>query len=143
MAIKMKDIGSLATKFSTRAQASVPEYKLGIQNPKHDQMASAIAAAPVWAQAVADAAARNAFATGLQKAGPNKWSTNALNLGSQRYPQGVANAMPAWQSGFQPFYTVISNLTLPPRGLRRSPQNLQRVAAVDNALAAAKTGKAA
>ncbi len=143
MAIKMKDIGSLATKFSNRAQAAVPDYKAGVSAPRRDQMQSAIAAGDVWAQAVQDAASRDAFRKGLTKAGPSKWAANALSLGAARYPQGVQVAAPAWQSGFQPFYTVLSNLTLPPRGLRRSPQNLQRVQVVDAALAAAKTGKAA
>lgn len=138
MAIAIKDVGSLATKYSQRAQAAAPDYKSGVMAPRRSQSASAIAAAGTWAQAVQQAATNGSYQKGLTKSGDAKWQTNASTLGASRYPQGVAAASSAWANGVTPYLQTLSNLNLPPRGVRGSPQNIQRVQAVNDALAKAK-----
>ena len=43
-----------------------------------------------------------------------------------------------YQAGFAPYREAISQVTLPPRGPRRAPQNIQRVQAIVTALSARK-----
>jgi hypothetical protein len=141
MAIAIKDAGALATKYSTRAAAAAPDYKAGVMNPKRSQSQSAIAAKDTWAQAVQQAATNGSYAKGLNKSGDAKWQQNASTVGVTRYPQGVQNAGAAWANGVTPYLQVLSGLTLPPRGVRGSPQNIQRVQAVNDALAKAKAAQ--
>jgi hypothetical protein len=134
MAIQLKDVGTYASKYVARAQAATPDYKAGVQSPRRSQSQAAIAAAPTWAQAVQDAASRGSFAKGLNKSGDAKWQANALNKGGARYGSGVAAAQNDWATGVQPYLQTLSNLTLPARGVRGSPQNIARVQAVADAL---------
>jgi hypothetical protein len=136
-----KDTGTLAQKFVTRAGAAQGDYKDGVT-----------AAGPAWQQATSNAEgnyeqgvqagiANKAFSKGVAKAGPTKYVNNATNLGAGRYGPGVANAKDAWSKGVQPYLDTLKSLNLPPKGPRRSPQNMQRAAAVASALAAAKVGQ--
>jgi hypothetical protein len=50
----------------------------------------------------------------------------------------VAIAQPDYEAGFSPYREAIQSAALPPRGARRSPQNLQRVTAMVTALSARK-----
>jgi len=143
MPIAVANINTLAAKYSANAQNAVAAYKAGVQSPRRSQSATAIAAAQTWAQAVQTAATNGTYAKGLTKAGDAKWSANALNLGAQRYGPGVANAQGAWAACETPYLQAIANLTLPPRGVTGSPQNIARVQAVDTALQQVKAQSAA
>lgn len=138
MAIKIKDVGTLAQKFVKRAGAAGADYAAGVQNPKKDWQANTSASAPVWAQAVQTAAANGRFGAGVAKAGNAKWMANSAGKGAQRYPQGVGAAAGAWQAGVQPYIQALSTLDLPPRGVKGT--NIQRVAAVNDALHKIKAG---
>jgi hypothetical protein len=138
MAIKIKDVGTLAQKFVKRAGAAGADYAAGVMNPKRDWNANTAAAAPVWAQAVQTAAANGRFAAGVAKAGNAKWQANASGKGAQRYPQGVGGAAAAWQSGVTPYLNALATLDLPPRGVKGT--NINRVSAVDDALHKIKMG---
>lgn len=138
MAIQIKDAGALAQKYTQRATAAAPDYKSGVLSTTKSQSQLAINAKDVWAAAVAAAAQNGSYAKGLQKSGDAKWSQNASTIGASRYPQGVQNAGAAWQAGVQPFFTAMSGLTLPPRGVKG--QNIGRVQAVDDLLRKVKMG---
>ncbi len=140
MAIKLKPIGDLAAKFSNRGQAAAPDYKTGVQSAGNSQKPAAMAANDTWKAAVNDAAARDAFAKGLATTPDDKWQRNSVAKGAVRYGPGVAAAQNDWATGFNKYYQILAGLTLPARGLRRSAANMARVTAVDQALAAAKTG---
>jgi hypothetical protein len=138
MAIQIKDVNTLAAKFSTRAAAAQGDYKTGVMTTTKSQSNNAIAAKDVWAQAVAKAVADGRYAKGLQKAGDAKWQANASSVGAQRYPQGVQAAGPAWAAGVTPYFTALQGLSLPPRQVKG--QNIARVQAVDDLLQKVKTG---
>ncbi len=142
MAIKIKDPGTLANKYSTRAQAAVPEYRVGVTDPKRSQSDSAIAAAPNWQAAVTSAAALARFTSGLRAAGDAGWKQGALTKGADRYGPGVVAAKSKWQARVTPFLNAIAALDLPPKGLRGSSANYQRVSAVGSALHALKVSAA-
>lgn len=139
MGIAIKDTSTLAAKFVKRAQAATTDLQNGLQNPRRSQTAEAIAAVPRWTQAVSSPDASKRLATNLQKAGDGKWQANAIRKGvtEGRYSAGVGSAGPDWAAGTEPMLNALRNLTLPEKGLRRSPQNLQRVAAVNQAVATA------
>lgn len=142
MAITIQDVGTLSAKYVARAQAAVPDYKAGVASPRRSQSQSAIAAAGTWSQAVQQAATNGSYQKGLQASGDAKWQANSTNKGGVRYGPGVAAAQQSWASGVQPYLQTLSNLTLPPRGVRGSPQNIQRVSAVDDALSKLKAQSA-
>ena len=134
MPIPTKDINAIATKWSSRAQAAGPDYAAGVKATTKDWAGLTAAAASNWSDGVSQAVADGRFARGVQQAGTPKWQAAAAGKGSQRYPQGVGGAGPAYTAGFGPFLQVIQNLTLPPRSPKGSPNNIQRVSAVAAAL---------
>jgi hypothetical protein len=140
MAIQTKDIGTIAAKWSQRAQSAGPDYTAGVKNTQKDWAALTAAAADNFAQGVTAAVANGSFARNVTAAGTDKWRSAAAGKGAQRYPTGVAAGTPAFNAGFAPFLAVIQNTTLPPRSPRGSPNNIQRVSAITAALHAKKLG---
>lgn len=140
MSIAVKDIGTVTTKWSQRAQAAGADYKNGVTNPRNDWAANTAAASDSWGQGVSQAVANGRFSKGVAKAGNAKWQAGAVNKGAVRYPQGVAAGSTNYNAGFGPFLQTISGLTLPPRGPKGSPNNYQRVSAVGDALHRQKIG---
>ncbi len=62
-------------------------------------------------------------------------------LGPGRYSEGVRAAEPEYRAGFAPYHAVIANTTLPPRGPKGSPENIDRVRAIAEALHDQKINK--
>lgn len=134
MPIATKDINTISSKWSTRAQAAGADYTAGVKSTSVDWAGATAAAAESWGQGVAQAVSDGRFAKGVTAAGTAKWQAAASSKGAQRYPQGVAGAQSNYQSGFAPYLSVIQNTTLPPRSPRGSPNNIQRVSAITAAL---------
>jgi hypothetical protein len=135
---KIRSLDLIAAKWSRVASASGTSYEEGVKNPTGDYAAGAIAANGSWKAGVQAAAGRDAYAAGVRRAGNEKWQRNASAKGPARYGQGVQVALPDYSAGFAAYHQVIASTQLPPRGPRRSPQNLARVAAIAQALAAKK-----
>lgn len=138
MAIRVKDPGTLANKWATRAQAAVSDYTAGVQSAQ--QAGPAAASADTWQQAVTSPTAKALFVSNLNAAGDAAWQQGVLTKGKDRYAPGVAQGKGKWQNGVQPYLQALQSLQLPPRGLRRSAQNMARVQAVVTAMANVKTG---
>ena len=134
MPTQVKDISTIAAKWSQRANAAGADYTNGVKTTSKDWAGLTAAAAPSWEQGVTTAVANKRFANGVNKAGTQKWQTAASTTGAQRYPQGVSGAAPAYSTGFAPFLAVIASVTPPPRSPRGSPNNIQRVSAYADAL---------
>jgi len=137
--MKVKDLGQSAKKFSTNASAGSANYSTGVQ-ANQDWATNTGAAAATWAQGVQAAAANGSFAKGVASAGQQKWQQNSVSKGQSRFQSAVSTtqAQQAWQAGFQPYATVLSSITLPPRGVRGSPSNYQIVQTIGDALHKAK-----
>lgn len=140
MGIQTKDIGAVATKWSQRAQAAGADYTAGVKAPRRDWATETSAAATAYEQGVTQAVGQQRFQKGVQAAGTGKWQNNAVNKGSTRYPQGVSVASPTYQTNFGPYLDTIKGVTLPPRSPRGSPNNIQRVQAIADALHRKKVG---
>ncbi len=138
-AITIRDTGSLAQKFVKRGQAAVDDWKTGVQQTTASQSANAIAAAPRWQQALQGDAVLNRFKAKLTAAGDGKWRDNAVKKGADqgRFSGGIGAAGPAWAAGVTPIFDALRSLSLTDRGLKRSPQNLDRARQVIEAEAKA------
>jgi len=139
MPITMKDPNSLAQKYSTRASAAAQDYANGVAATT-GQAAAAAAAVATWQAAVNSPSAAKAFTTNLQKAGDAAWQMGVKNKGAGRYAQGVQNGATKWATNVAPYFSALSALSLPARGLRGSAQNISRVQAVDTSLHNVKVG---
>jgi hypothetical protein len=138
MAINVKDIGTIQTKFAQRASAAGNDYKNGVMNPRRPWAASASAASQSWADGVQQAVANGRFTKGVAKAGDAKWQANASTTGASRYPSGAQASAPNYGTNFAPYLQTIAGLNLPPRFPRGDPRNNDRVSAVTAALHAKK-----
>lgn len=135
-----KDVGSIAAKYVTRAGAAGGDYKDGVSGAGPTWEQNTAGAEANWEQGTQAAISDKRFAKNVSGKG-SKYQTNAVNLGSQRYGPGVANAKDAYAKGMAPVLATLSSLQLPPKGPRRSPQNQARSNAVGLALGAMKTGR--
>lgn len=135
----IKPLSAIAKKWGRNSATAGDAYRDGVGSPRRSWAASANAADDARKQGLADADARDAFRKGVDAAGDAKWKRNAETLGPARFRQGVANAEPEFQSGFSKFHQTIQGTTLPPRGPKGSPENLERVRAIADALHKAKT----
>jgi hypothetical protein len=136
----MKDPGTLAKKFVTRAGNAQPDYQAGVATAGQVWEAHAGNSETAWEQGVQNAVTKKRFASGVQGKG-GKYQQNASTLGPNRYTQGVQNAGDAWARGVAQSFATLKGLSLPPRGYRGAPANQQRAAAVATALAALRANK--
>jgi hypothetical protein len=134
--MQVKDPTASSQKWSTRANGASNDYGNGVANTQADQAGLAAAAAGVWAQAVAQAAASGSFAKNVLAAGTAKWKAGVKNLGISRYGTGVQGATGKYASGVGPYFTALTNLSLPPRQTKGN--NAARSNAVVQTLMATK-----
>ena len=140
-AIRIKDTGSLANKFATRAAAASTDYKDGVAQAGQDWQTNAAASADAYAQGVQEAIGDGRFARGIADAGAAKYVKRSTELGATRYAPGVNAGKDDWARNVTPFLDKLKSLTLPPRGPRRSPQNMARANMVASELGKLATGK--
>jgi len=131
---EIRSAADIAEKWSRVTPGRAIDYKKGIENPKKDWAEAAEAAEDVYKVAVIEAANAGRYGKGVTKAGTAKWKANALAKGPSRFAAGVALGKGAYLKGFAPYQEVIANITLPPRGPKGDPANLQRVAVIATAL---------
>lgn len=140
-AIRIKDVGTLANKLATRAQAAVNDYTSGVQAAGGDWEQNTANSEGNFEAGVQDAIGRKAFGKGVRAAGAALYTKRATELGSTRYGPGVAAGKDRWAQNTGPYLQMLAGLNLPPKGPRRSPQNQQRANAVALALGNMRTGK--
>lgn len=138
--MQVKSADAVAKKWAARAGAAGGDYASGVQNTQKDWAADTAASAGAWAAGVTAAAGNGSFARGVQNAGTAKWKAKATGVGAQRYPQGVQAAQPFFQTGIGPVLQTLQGITLPPRGPKGDPGNINRVTAITTALRKLKTG---
>jgi len=132
--MEVKDLNRISLKWTRQSAAAQPEYEFGVENPKRSWSAATLAAEPAYQAGVQKAIADKRFGKGVKKAGDAKWQKNTLEKGPARWTQGIQLSEDAYQKGFQPYRDTLKSLTLPPRGAKGDPANIQRVALVAKAL---------
>jgi len=136
-----KSIQTSSDKWVRRAGQSAQDYKQGVLNPRTSWQEATENAAEAQAAGVQEAIADGRFAKGVAAAGNTKWQAKAASKGADRFGPGVQAGKSDYERGFAPYQAVLSSLTLPPRGAKGDPRNLERVRAVAEALREAKTSK--
>lgn len=140
MALKVRSLATAVKNFTDRGAAAGPLYQAGVQGAGATWQANSSAANQTWKDGVNAAAGRDAYATGITKAGPGKYQDKASTIGAQRFPDGIRKGATYYQTAVGPYLDVLSNLNLPPRRIKGDPSNINRVAAVNTALRAKKVG---
>jgi len=131
---EIKSAARSSEKWKRQSQTAQPEYVAGVTETKKDWSKNTLEAGANYEAGVTAAIADKRFQGGVAKAGTQKWRNNTLKKGPTRWAQGIADSTDAYEKGFAPYRAAISNLQLPPRGPKGSPQNIQRVVAVAAAL---------
>jgi len=123
-----------AERWVRRASAASQDYQAGIENPRQSWQQAAAAAKDSWAQGVQQAIQNNRYSLGVQRAGDEKWRRKAIAKGVGRYGPGVSEAQSDYATAVAPYLQTIESLTLPPRGPKGDPRNLERVRVIAQAL---------
>ena len=126
----VKSLERSAAKWIRQASTSGPEYEAGIQNPRRPWAEATAAAEVNYEQGVQKAIASKRFGKGVTKAGDAKWKKNSLEKGPRRWIEGISVSEQAYKDGFAPFRAALESLSLPARGPKGDPKNINRVAAV-------------
>lgn len=132
----IKSLTNSSDKWTRRAAVAGPDYESGVRSPRRDWAEAALAAENNYKAGVVSAAQAGKFGRGVKAAGTARWQESALAKGPNRFSEGVILSKDRWEKGFAPSHEAITRLNLPPRGPKGSPQNLQRVTAVAQALRA-------
>lgn len=139
---EIQDLAKIRDKYARVAPTRVTDFAEGIQNPRRSWEQSTKAASDAYAQGVQQAIGEGRFETGVAKAGDAKWQRKTQDVGVQRWAPGIQASLQDYETGFAPFHAVIARTTLPPRGPKGDPRNIERVAVLARALNAAKVGGA-
>ena len=137
----IKSVDRIGTKWAEVTPQRAGEYQQGIQSPRRSWSEATSNAEENYNAGVTEAQSRGAFKKGVEKAGDSAWKEGALQKGVSRWPAGVRLGKNKYQSGFAPYHSVISGLTLSPRGTKGDPRNYDRVREVGEALHAEKVGQ--
>lgn len=130
----VKSLDRISEKWARVVEVSQPDYEAGIQNPRKDWAEQALAAESNYAAGVQRSISEKRFGKGVRAAGTDKWRERALTVGPERWLQGVRVSRNNYETGFAPYREAIIRTTLPPRGPKGDPKNIQRVAAIAKAL---------
>ncbi|MFY9259920.1 MAG: hypothetical protein WAO71_05350 [Gallionella sp.] len=126
----IKSADKISAKWARRAGSATIEYTEGIQSPKADWATQTGNAEKAYETGVNAAISRKSFGKGVKKTGTSGWQKNALEKGPARYQQGVQVAEDKYATAFKPYGDAIKGMTLPPRGPKGDPANINRVSAV-------------
>jgi len=140
MARKVKSVADSAAKFVNRASAAGGDYKTGVANAGQSWSDATMASADTYAAGVQQAIGRGAFAKGVQKAGPQKFQTNASTKGANHYPEGIRSGQSAYQANSAPYFDALSGIVYPPRRPRGDPANQARSIIVQTTLHTKRVG---
>lgn len=124
--MKIKDMTTISAKYVNRASAAAADYNAGVQATT-GQSAAAIAAIPLWQQAVASAGAAARMSSGLQKAGDQGWKDGVAKKGQANYPNGIRAGSTKYTTNFAPFQAALAGYTFQTaKGIRGSGANAGR-----------------
>jgi len=132
--VKTKPIDIVVKKWEERASVATDDYRFGVENPKQDWQAATLGAAKAWEDGVRQAITEKRFEGGVRAAGTQKWQKGALEKGATRYADGIRKSVDEYSAKMAEVLRVIEGVKLPERGPRGDPKNIQRVAAIADAL---------
>ncbi|MEM3092175.1 MAG: hypothetical protein QXW26_04695 [Candidatus Nitrosocaldus sp.] len=138
--VAIRPIDQIVAKWQNRASAAAPDYESGVRSPLSDWATNAAAAEANYTQGVQQAIAQKRFSSGVKKAGTSKWQEKSIAKGTARFSQGISVSVNDYNQGFAQVHSTIARLSLPARGAKGDPRNLERVRVIADALRKLKTG---
>lgn len=130
----IKPLDKVTKTWAKRAAAARDEYLDGVQNPRKDWEQETAASVERYEAGLQASFANQSFQKGVADAGTRKWQTRASSVGPGRFSEGVRGAEPEYRAGFARFHSRIAATDLPPRGPKGSPENIERVRIMAEAL---------
>lgn len=130
----IKPLNAVAEKWRRVASAAATEYEEGVKNPRKSWAVETAKAEGAYNAGIQAAISRKSFAAGVRAAGDEKWARGAILKGPMRYSQGIELSQDNYSAGFEPYHRAIAAITLPARGPKGDPKNIQRVAIVAKTL---------
>jgi hypothetical protein len=121
-------------RWKTRASAASSTYVEGVQNPRNDWAIQTAGAKIAYSAGITKAISSNSFEKGVRKAGSAKQIRGVVEKGATRYAQGVMVGDANYEAGMSPYIQAIEATTLPPRGAKGDPANLERVRKMNEAM---------
>jgi hypothetical protein len=137
MAIRVPSAAAAAEKWARVAPGRQQDYQAGIQSAGQAWQEGVNAGAANFAQGVQQAIAEGRYEKGVQGK-QSKYVQKTSTVGLSRWGAGITAARPDYESGVARALQALSAVSLPPKGPKGAPQNLQRVAAVVEALRATR-----
>lgn len=134
----VKSMDRITKKWVRQSATAAPEYKAGIENPRVSWSEATAASEANYESGVTAAIGRKAFGKGVRRAGDAAWKEGALNKGTARWGAGIAASENKYQRGYAPYRAELESITLPPRGPKGDPANINRVAIIADRLHAKK-----
>lgn len=139
----IKPLSRIASKWAEVAGRSGPQYEEGVRNPRTSWQNATAAANASWKAGINQAVQQDRFAKGVSQSSDQYWQENAVAKGVSRYAEGVRLSQSNYEKGFAPYAEVIARTTLPARGPKGDPNNINRVAQMAKALHDAKMSRGA
>lgn len=134
MKVKVKPLTEVADKWADVTPGRASYYEAGASVAGTDWETRALAAAAAYKAAVSAGNIDKMFAGGIRKAGAEKYNRKIVDVGASRFGPGVTAAKADYSSGIAPMLDELAKIDLPARQPRGSSANLQRVAAIADAL---------
>ena len=132
--VATKSIKDIADKWIDVTPARAPYYEAGVKDPKKDWETETVKGEDAYEGSMAEVLAQHRFSKGVRKAGTGAWSHGVIEKGVPRYGPGVRASRDKYEENFAPFVAELERITLPTRGARGDPRNIERVATLANAL---------
>lgn len=136
----IKSTAAIASKWARVTPQRSEDYRQGVMNPRVSWSSATAAASDRYKAGIQEAIQQDRFAKGVKAAGDTRWQERAVNIGPQRFSEGVATSESRYEAGFAPYADVIAATTLPPRFAKGDPRNLDRVRVMSQALRKKKVG---
>jgi len=136
--MKTKSLDTIVKKWTEVTPSRSAYYEEGTRGKGGAWAAGAAAGENNWKTGVAAAAASGRFGKGVAKAGASRYEEGVRNKGVERWPSGVSVGGPNYSKGFAPYQAALAAITLPPKGPKGDPKNLERVRAIMTSLRAKK-----
>ena len=136
--VSVPDVSRVVDKWLRKAGAASEDYRQGVENPRADWKQATLAAKDAYYQALQNVIANRTWEKGVQAVNTELWKKMALELGVRRYTEGVRASAEKYQQKMAKVLAILRELTLPPRGPKGDPKNLERVRVIVEALHKAK-----
>jgi len=134
VAIKVKDAGASATKWTENAGRASEAFAVGAEAGAEEWARNTQAAAETFHMAITASGIKERFRRGVARAGAAKFARKIREVGRDRFAPGVAAATSDYQTGVEPYLATIAGLTLSSRKPRGDPANYRRVEEIGKAL---------